>query len=406
MKIRSITYFTDPEGPKAELSQDCGSFVRDASAAYEAAGYPVQTVRLATSPFSTLLGGFNTDQLVNYAQALEQNARESGFEYVSMGPALPGGEPGYAQIVDILEATRDVFVSGVMTNNGVVLDAVRACAQVINRAASISPDGFANLRFTALANVPAGVPFFPAAYHDGERVTFSLATEAADLAVVAFTQAKSLEQAQQELIHRVESHASALQQVASDLSQQFGIRFGGIDFSPAPFPHTEYSIGTALERLGLVACGLHGSLAAATLLTSALDKACYQRVGFNGFMPPVLEDACLAARAAEGHLTVKDLLMYSAVCGTGLDTVPLPGDVSVEQIYAILIDLAALALRLDKPLTARLMPIPGKKAGDPTDFDFEYFANSRVMSVEAAPLGGLLVGSGVLPVQQRFQTRQ
>ena len=90
--------------------------------------------------------------------------------------------------------------------------------------------------------------------------------------------------------------------------------------------------------------------------------------------------------AAEGRLTVKDLLLFSAVCGTGLDTIPLPGDTSTGQIAALLLDLSALALRLDKPLTARLMPIPGKKAGDPTNFNFDYFANSRVMRLEAEAL--------------------
>jgi hypothetical protein len=94
----------------------------------------------------------------------------------------------------------------------------------------------------------------------------------------------------------------------------------------------------------------------------------------------------LARHAAEGTLTVKDLLLYSAVCGTGLDTIPLPGDTTADQITALLLDLSALALRLDKPLTARLMPIPGKKAGDPTNFNFEYFANSRVMALEAEAL--------------------
>ena len=93
-----------------------------------------------------------------------------------------------------------------------------------------------------------------------------------------------------------------------------------------------------------------------------------------------------AQRAAEGTLGVKDLLLYSAVCGTGLDTIPLPGEVSPEQLAAVLLDLCALALRLDKPLTARLMPVPGKKAGDPTSFDFGYFANSRVMALAAEPL--------------------
>ena len=88
----------------------------------------------------------------------------------------------------------------------------------------------------------------------------------------------------------------------------------------------------------------------------------------------------------EGTLTIKDALLYSAVCGTGLDTVPLPGDTTAEQLVPLLLDLSALALRLDKPLTARLMPIPGKKAGDDTNFDFPFFAQSKIMSLDSEKL--------------------
>ena len=118
-------------------------------------------------------------------------------------------------------------------------------------------------------------------------------------------------------------------------------------------------------------------------------------------MLPVLEDFTLARRAAEGTLSIKDLLLYSAVCGTGLDTIPLPGDTSSEALAAILLDLAALAQRLDKPLTARLMPIPGKQAGDATDFDFAYFANSRVMALEARPLSGAFRSSEIFELHAR-----
>jgi hypothetical protein len=141
-----------------------------------------------------------------------------------------------------------------------------------------------------------------------------------------------------------------------------------------------------MERMGIPRAGSHGSLAAAAILTEIIERSRFPRTGFCGLMLPVLEDSVLARRAAEGTLTVKDLLLYSAVCGTGLDTVPLPGDTTADQISALLLDISALALRLDKPLTARLMPIPGKKAGDSTNFNFDYFANSRVMALEAEAL--------------------
>jgi len=269
---------------------------------------------------------------------------------------------------------------------GISLPALRACAEVITRCGPITPNGFANLRFTALANVRPGSPFFPAAYHDRAEPAFAIATEAADLAVDAFSNARTVSDGQRTLTAEVEKHARQLAAVGDTLGRRFSIDFGGIDFSLAPFPSEAVSIGAAMERMGVPKTGLHGSLAAAAILTEAIERANFPRTGFSGLMLPVLEDAVLARCAAEGTLTVKDLLLYSAVCGTGLDTVPLPGDTSAEQIAAVLLDLSALALRLDKPLTARLMPIPGKKAGDPTGFDFDYFANSRVMALEAEAL--------------------
>jgi hypothetical protein len=120
-------------------------------------------------------------------------------------------------------------------------------------------------------------------------------------------------------------------------------------------------------------------------------------------MMPLLEDSTLAKRGGEGVLSVTDLLMYSAVCGTGLDTISLPGDTSVEALQAVLLDLAALSLRLDKPLTARLMPIPGLNAGDDTGFDFEFFANSKVLALPANPLTGLLAGDEEISIAPRMR---
>jgi uncharacterized protein (UPF0210 family) len=146
---------------------------------------------------------------------------------------------------------------------------------------------------------------------------------------------------------------------------------------------------------------LHGSLLAAALLTEAIDRAEFLHTGFSGLMMPVLEDSTLARRAAEGTLTIKDVLLYSAVCGTGLDTIPLPGDTTAEQIFPLLLDLCALALRLDKPLTARLMPVPNKKAGDETNFDFAFFAPSRILALDSEPLTGSLSGTGMFRLASR-----
>jgi uncharacterized protein (UPF0210 family) len=405
MQIRSITCFIDPSYPfDQKILKAAGAFLQVAQPAFIQVGYVVQSTRLSTVPFPELLARVKPGGLVELACQLEQAAANLGYDYVSLGPARPNQLDQYSLIPEALSATQNVFFAGSMTDPAgeISLRAIHQCAAVIQHASTISPDGFANLRFAALANVPAGSPFFPAAYHRGGAPAFALATEAADLALVAFSQADDLETARCNLIRALNEHGHRLSHIADEVAHATGVQFGGIDFSLAPFPTEERSLGAAMQRLGVSALGLHGSLTAAALLADTLDQAEFPRAGFSGLMLPVLEDALLARYVAQGSLSIMDLLLYSAVCGTGLDTIPLPGDASIEQLSAILLDLASLSSRLAKPLTARLMPIPGKKAGELTGFDFAYFGNSRIMELHAAPLEHFLAGEETFTLKPRF----
>ena len=388
MKIRSVTYFCNPKYPLEEkVLQKAGKFLAEAKSAYEAAGYEVQTVRLATIPFPKLLGDENIGKLMELTNQITGAVEKYGVSYVSLGPALPESPRSFEVIPDAIFVSKNVFFGGVMADKtrGLNLAAIRACAEVIVRCAQIEQNGFANLQFAALANVPAGAPFFPAAYHDKDKPAFALATESADLAVQAFEHAKTIEEGRNNLTSEIEKHGKKLAKISNSLLSN-SRKFLGIDFSLAPYPDDAHSLGNAVEKMGIPKIGLHGSLAAAAILTETIDRADFSHTGFSGFMQPVLEDSVLAKRAAEGTLTIKDALLYSAVCGTGLDTIPLAGDTTAEQLVPLLLDLSALSLRLDKPLTARLMPIPGKKAGEETSFDFGFFANSKVMSLESEQL--------------------
>ena len=416
MKIRSITYFCNPKFPLEEkVLKKAGIFLAQAKSAYEAAGYEVQTVRLATVPFPKLLGSadfsrqgiratkFATTRQLNklpvFAETLGKAIQEAGILYASLGPALPELPRSYQVIPEAIAAAQNIFYGGVMADKkrGIDLAAIHACTEVIVKSATLEPNGFANLQFAALANVPAGAPFFPAAYHDRDKPAFAIATESADLAVSAFENARSIEEGRNNLVSEIERHGKKLAEIAQSLR----VKFHGIDFSLAPFPDAAHSLGNAVEKMGIPKIGLHGSLAAAAILTEAVDRAGFPHTGFSGFMQPVLEDSVLAKRAAEGTLTIKDALLYSTVCGTGLDTVPLPGDTTAEQIVPLLLDLCALALRLDKPLTARLMPVPGKKAGEETNFDFGFFANSKVMSLDSEELKSPFNSKEVLQIRKR-----
>jgi len=404
MKIRAITYFFNPGFPLNEAKlRAADDFLHAAKTAYQDAGYEVQTTRLATPSFTRILA--DVDQTPALAFQLASAMDSMDAEYASLGPALPEHPRSYEIIPEAIAASENIFFSGEMAsaNKGISLPAINACADVIVRAAKLDANGFANLRFTALANVPAGGPFFPAAYHEADAPpAFALALEAADLAVAAFDGKNTVEEGRKKLIASLEAHGKKLTEIAKQrVSESENCRFLGLDFSLAPFPDDAISLGGAMEGFGVPKVGMHGSLASAAILAESVQKADFLHTGFNGMMMPVLEDSILAKRAAEGTLLVKDLLLYSAVCGTGLDTVPIAGDVTRGQVAALLLDVSALALRLAKPLTARLMPIPGKQAGDKTDFDFAFFANSKVMGLEAADSRHPFAGEEIIQIMPR-----
>jgi uncharacterized protein (UPF0210 family) len=389
MRIRSITCLVNAGG---EAVQAAGQLAGEARMAFEKAGLAVQTTRLATQPLSPLRG-----DPVQLAHDLWAQCAAAGMDYLSLGPVL-ADTPDAAQslslidrIPELIRATGAVFCGVLVARRGrgINLAAIRRTAWTIREIAHTTDLGFGNLRLAALANVGPGAPFFPAAYHDGGPPAVAVATESADLAVAAFSQAGSLEEARDRLVRAVEAEAGLIGSLIGPLAERHGFRFAGIDFSLAPFPEQACSIGQAVERLGVDRFGAPGTLFAASFITDCLCRATYPHCGFNGLMLPVLEDATLAERSRDGLYTVNDLLLYSAVCGTGLDTVPLPGDVTEEELAGILLDMAALALRLDKPLTARLMPVPGAQAGDLTAFDFEYFANGRILAVKKLASPGL-----------------
>jgi hypothetical protein len=404
MNVRALTGFLDPGWPidprrvasLAEALQASQRLLQDA-------GYVVQTLRIATPPPSEMERPVPPFDRPDLARQLEAQCFVNGLDYAAIGPALPDELPAYAVIPDMLAATESVFTSALFASPdaGLSLPSARACADVIQRASQLPGDGFANLRFAALACVPPGTPFFPAAYSDGGTPAVAVATEAAELAVDALRDVTSPAKARRRLVSMVEAHGAAFGRLLEPALAQADVRFLGIDFSLAPYPEPLRSIGTAMEAFGAPVAGAFGSAAAAAFLADCLDGSVFRRTGFCGLFFPVLEDSILAARAASGQLTITDLLLYSTLCGTGLDVLPLPGDVSVDALAGVLIDLGAVALRHAKPLTARLMPLPGKSAGDEVHFDFAYFSGSRVLALPHQTLGGLLAGTGTLEIGPR-----
>lgn len=198
--------------------------------------------------------------------------------------------------------------------------------------------------------------------------------------------------------------SASLEQVSAGLQEsieQSGLRFSVSQnrFHPGSVPGTGPvpggSAGCASFRTEWISgCG---SLSDEHVGSGSFSAHRFQRVN-----DAVLEDQLITQRVAEGLVSIQQLLLYSSVCGTGLDCVPLAGVVTEEEIAAILLDeAAALSVRLKKQLTARLIPVPGKAVGDATQFSFEYFANSCILPSESSGLERLLAAGNYLPMLPR-----
>lgn len=401
MRIRSITYFIDPTLPSAEALFDLiANHKNTLKKELENAGYEIQTIRLATSPVPHWIKK-KSQGYPEIMHLLEQTSA-MGFDYLSLG-AYRSESIDMDALPEILTLAPIVFMSVHIADmkQGIVLKDIESCAHAIKEVALLEPNGFANLRLAALANVEPFTPFFPAAYGMPGECAFSIAVECADEAVKSFQQAENIATGCQNLCSTFEKNATKMEKMFERNSLHSQIPFKGFDFSLAPYPEDWCSFGKALEAMGVAAIGSAGSLAAAAILAGALDSGTWQKAGFNGLMMPILEDSILAQRSSQGILSVYDVLQYSSICGTGLDTVPLPGDIQEEKIRAILLDIAALALRLNKPLTARLMPIPHKIAGDVVDFDFSYFAKGKVLDFPYEGVGAPLTSGNTLKIISR-----
>lgn len=387
MFIRTITLgIADPHPLNPEVIQRAAATLQRASARYTGAGYEVQTVRLSTRPIFDDLADWSPAALVDYAQWLQRVLDDAGMSFCSLGTAQ-AARPDFPLerielIADLLGPTGalNATVQLATAEDGMRAEASLPAARVMRRLAYETAEGFGNFRFAVLACVGPGSPFFPSAYHAGPA-SLSLGLQGAGVVAGALGAYKN--SAPSDLNRITELVRAALIEQASPvvtlgqaLAREYGLAFGGIDLSPAPMG--DDSIVTALELCGYGPIGSSGTVAAAAALTSALKNTGLTTCGYCGLMLPVLEDAILGRRWEEGLVNTHQLLLYSAVCGTGLDTVPLPGDTEAEVIAHLLLDVASLALRLHKPLSARLFPVPGKQAGERTEFSSPYLTNTLV----------------------------
>jgi uncharacterized protein len=383
-KIRAITAFINLDrGQYQQQIADAMTMLKRARTIFESRDYEVETIRISTQPFAEYTKGLTPEQALAFFKNYDALATQDKFA-ASIGPAMLNADDPESQadlLVDVLKNTKSINASLVVADeNGVRWPSVGAAARTMQKLAA-TEHSQANFKFSAIALVPPLTPFFPGSYHTGFGHQFAIALESANTAAAAFQGAPDLATARRRLTDRLGSEALNVEALAGRVDQDTGWSYMGIDLSPAPMKNV--SIAAALETLTAQPVGSPGTLTGAATITAAIRDIQVKQTGYNGLMLPVLEDSRLAQRWSEGRLTLDALLSYSAVCGTGLDTIPLPGDISEQQLELIIGDMASLAVKWHKPLSARLLPVTGKKPGATTEFDDPYLVNATLQ-----PIGG------------------
>jgi uncharacterized protein (UPF0210 family) len=381
-KIRAITAFINLDRTQYQQQiADTMKMLKYARTVFESRDFEVETIRISTQPFAEYTKGLTPEQALAFFKDYDALAAKEKFA-ASIGPALLNAADPLAQadlLADILKNTANINSSLVVAgDDGVRWPAVGAAARLMKKLED-TEHSQANFKFSAIAMVPPLTPFFPGSYHTGFGHQFAIALESANTVAAGFQGAPDLATARQRLTDRLAAAAFAVQEQAARIDQDTGWTYMGIDLSPAPMK--DVSIGAALENLTTQPVGSSGTLTAAATVTAAIRDIQVKQTGYNGLMLPILEDSRLAQRWSEGRISIDALLSYSAVCGTGLDTVPLPGDITEQQLEYIIGDMASLAVKWHKPLSARLLPVAGKNPGDTTAFDDPYLVNATLQPV-------------------------
>ena len=365
-------------------------------------GIPIVNKRIAVSPIAAVGAALSSSQQVEISKTLNAAAREVNVDFIGGFSALV--QKGMAQgdralieaIPHALAATERVCasVNVATTRAGINMDAVLLMGQTIKKAARLTADkdGIGCAKLCVFANIPQDIPFMAGAYLGiGETdAVINLGVSGPGVVKKAIDRAleanPDMDLGQiSELIKKTAYKVTRVGElIGREVADNLKIPFGVVDLSLAPTPNVGDSVGEIFQSLGLISIGVPGTTAALALLNDAVKKGgafASSRVGgLSGAFIPVSEDLNISEAARKGYIGLEKLEAITSVCSVGLDMVAIPGDTSEECISAIIADEMAIGVINNKTTATRLIPVPGKSAG------------------EKAFFGGLLGHSTIIPV--------
>ncbi len=383
-----------------KIMKKAGNLVKTGQDIEKEFGVPIINKRISVTPISIVAGASDAKNYVPFIKTLDKCAHELGVNFIGGFSALvqKGFTPADRILIDSIPealASTEYVCSSInvgSTKSGINMDAVKLMGEAIVKTAEASKNCDVNgcAKLVVFCNAPEDNPFMAGAFHGpGESdcvINVGVSGPGVILAAAKEYKGKPIN----ELADGIKKMAFKItrmgQLVGSEAAKRLGVEFGILDLSLAPTPAVGDSVARILEEIGLEGAGAPGTTAALAMLTDMVKKggvmASTNVGGLSGAFIPVSEDEGMINAVQKGSICLEKLEAMTTVCSVGLDMIAIPGDTPATTISGILADEFAIGMVNNKTTACRLIPAPGKKAGDWVEF------------------GGLLGGCPVMPVSK------
>ncbi len=350
-------------------------------------GIPIVNKRISVTPIAEICAAVSAEDLTPVAIAMDKAAAEVGVDFVGGFTALvqKGASRGDIKLMESIPtalAETNCVCSSVnigSTRAGLNMDAILRMAHIIRRTAEATADRdcIGAGKLVVFCNAVEDNPFMAGAFHGSgeadEVINVGVSGPGVVRAVLAGmpkdADITSVAEAIKATAFKI-TRAGEL--MAREAAARLGYQKGILDLSLAPTPAEHDSVAEILEAIGVGVCGGPGTTAALAMLNDAVKKggamASSSVGGLSGAFIPVSEDAGMIRAAEMGALSLSKLEAMTSVCSVGLDMIAVPGDTSVETLFGIIADEAAIGMINNKTTAVRIIPAIGKSVGDTLDF--------------------------------------
>ncbi|MDR2943187.1 MAG: PFL family protein [Treponema sp.] len=399
---------------REKLLHTAGSLVKTGCDIETEYGIPIINKRISVTPIALVAASCEEEDFTPFAKTLDSAAKELGVDFIGGFSALvqKGFSSGDKRLINSLPSALSqtervcASVNAAASRSGINMDAVRLMGEIIKKTAekTADRDGIGCAKLVVFCNAPEDNPFMAGAFHGPGEAESVLNVGVSGPGVIKAALENCREMNFDELADTIKKTAFKItrmgQLVGMEAARRVGAPFGILDLSLAPTPAVGDSVARILEEMGLEAAGTHGTTAALAMLTDMVKKggimASTHVGGFSGAFIPVSEDEGMVAAVKSGSISIDKLEAMTCVCSVGLDMIPIPGDTSPATISAIIADEMAIGMVNNKTTAVRVIPVPGKKAGEWAEFG-GLLGGSPIMAVNTAESDVFIRRGGRIP---------